>query len=81
MYKDVDIKNRIVNMHEVDTADDEVEIIKFLNKQMKVRFHDVYFSPSCRYTFTGKPADQAPNSITVSGYTTKGNGQAVLIEQ
>ena len=79
MKKDINIGNRVVNMYDVDTAKDETEIIKYLDKQMKVRFHSVFFSPNSNYTYTGKGTEQSNNSITVSGYTTKTNGKAILI--
>lgn len=79
MYKDISIKDRVVNMYDVDTGADQEEIVKFLDKQMKVRFHSVSFSSKCKYMFLGKQAEQAPNSITVSQYQTKNGDQAVLI--
>ncbi len=79
MYKDISIKDRVVNMYDVDTGTDQDEIIKFLDKQMKVRFHSVVFSPKCKYMFLGKQADQATNSLTVSKYQIKNGSQAVLI--
>ena len=79
MHKDIDIKNRVVNMYNVDTGSNETEIIDYLDKQMKVRFHSVVFSPACKYQFTGKTADQASRSITVNGYILKKGNQAVII--
>ena len=38
MKKDIDLKERIVHMYDVDTGIYENEIIKYLDKQMKVRF-------------------------------------------
>jgi len=67
MQKQIDIKNRVVNYYSVDTGRCEEEIIGFLDKQMKVRFHDVYFW-HFKYVFLGKPNEQVSNSITVSSY-------------
>lgn len=80
MKKDIDIKNRVVDMYEVDTGRDQDEIVKYMNKQMKVRFHSVYFSPNCKYQFVGKKEDQASNSITVSSYTFKSENNALVID-
>lgn len=79
MIKDIDIQNRVVNMHDVDTGIDEVEIIKYLDKKMKIRFHSVFFSSNSNYTYTGTQDDQSSNSITVSGYVNKKPNKAVLI--
>lgn len=80
MQKNINIKERIVDMYDVDTGADESEIVKYLDKQMKVRFHDVCFNNS-QYVFTGSPDEQAPNSITVSGYTKRdpSSKEAVVI--
>ena len=67
MHKSVDIKNRIVNYYNIDTGSYEEEIINYLNKQMKVRFHHASFW-HFNYVFLGKPEDQESNSITVSSY-------------
>lgn len=81
MKKDIDIKDRIVNMHDVDTGAHESEVVKYLDKKMKVRFHSVYFNNS-RYTFLGKPTEQTSGSITVSSYRRRASGenQSVVIE-
>ena len=81
MKKDIDIKERIVHFHDVDTGLYENEIIKYLDKQMKIRFHSAFFN-NCKYTFTSKPSDQVSNSITVSGYRKRsaGDSSAVVIE-
>jgi len=80
MNKTINIKDRVVDMSEVDTGKDEAEIIKYLDKKMKVRFHDVIFNNS-NYVFTGTPDEQVPNSITVSGYEKRdpSSKSAVLI--
>ena len=70
MQKTVDIKNRVVDLYDVDTGEYEDEIVKYLDKNMKVRFHSASFNNS-KYVFTGSPKDGASNSITVSGYRKK----------
>ena len=80
MRKEIDLKERIVNMYDVDTGIYENEIVKYLDKKMKVRFHSASFN-NLKYTFTSKPSEQAPNSITVSGYKNKdSSNNAVIIE-
>lgn len=81
MKKDIDIKTRIVHMHDIDTGVHESEVVKYLDKQMKVRFHSAAFNNS-KYTFVGSPADQASNSITVSSYRSRTleDKSAVVIE-
>lgn len=81
MKKDIDIKERVVNFHDVDTGIYEEEIVKYLDKQMKVRFHSAFFNNS-KYIFTSKPSEQVSNSITVSGYRkrTVNDNSAVVIE-
>lgn len=79
MNKSIDLKNRVVDMYDVDTKDDEAEIIKYLDRKMKVRFHSAYFNNS-RYVFIGKPSDGTNNSITVSGYRKKQPGETTSVE-
>lgn len=81
MKKDIDIKGRIVNMYDIDTGAYENEVIKYLDKQMKVRFHSVFFNNS-RYTFFGTPAEQESYSITISSYKKRdaGDKSSVVIK-
>ena len=79
MHKDIDIKNRVVNFYDVDTGDHEDEIIGYLNKQMKIRFHSATFNNKS-YTLTGRVSDQQSNSITISGYKAKESNHSVQIE-
>lgn len=81
MKKEIDIKERIVNMHDIDTGAYENEITAYLDKQMKVRFHSAEFNNS-RYIFIGTPADQKSNSITVNKYRKRGpeDNFALVIE-
>jgi hypothetical protein len=82
MRKDINIKERIVHMYDVDTGIFEDEIINYLDKQMKVRFHSAFFNNS-KYIFISRPSEQVPNSITVSEYRKKGETEkssAVIIE-
>lgn len=67
MNKTIDIKNRVVDMYDVDTGLHEDEIISYLDRKMKVRFHSAHFNNN-KYVFIGKPSDKTQNSITVSGY-------------
>ena len=74
MQRNVDIKNRVVDYHDVNTGDYEEEIINYLNKRMKVRFHSAHFTNK-NYVFTGKPEHHSSNSITVSGYRRREPGE------
>jgi hypothetical protein len=79
MNKNVDLKNRVVDLYDVDTGRYENDIISYLDRKMKVRFHSAYFNNS-RYVFIGKPSDGANNSITVSGYRKKQPGENTSVE-
>lgn len=79
MTKHIDIKNRVVDMFDVDTKDCEAEIIGYLDRKMTVRFHSATFN-NPNYVFTGNPKDKAANAITVSGYRTKAPGENVSID-
>lgn len=79
MRKNIDMKNRIVDMYDVDTGKNETEIISYLDRKMKVRFHSATFNNS-RYVFTGNPNDKAANSITISGYRKKTSGENISID-
>ena len=70
MQKTIDIKNRVVDLYDVDTGEHEDEIVKYLDKNMKVRFHSAFFNNS-KYVFTGSPKDKTSNAITVTGYRKK----------
>jgi hypothetical protein len=43
MRKNIDMKNRVVDMYDVDTGKNEAEIISYLDRKMKVRFHSATF--------------------------------------
>lgn len=79
MRKNIDLKNRVVDIYDCDTGKDESEILKYLDRKMKVRFHSAYFNNS-RYVFIGKPSDGASKSITVSGYRKKQPGETTSVE-
>ena len=82
MTRDIDLKNRVVEYHNVDnTATIEDEVIDYLKKHMKVRFYDACFN-NRKYVFTGSPNDKHPNSLTINGYRVKVNGDcnSVVIE-
>lgn len=80
MKKDIDLKDRVVNLYDVDTGIYETEIIKYLDKKMRVRFHSAAFNNS-KYTFIGRASDQSSNSITVSGYKNKDTNKSIIIEK
>lgn len=63
----VDLKNRVVDFFNVDTGQVEKDIVKYLDKQMKVRLHSAVFQNK-KYVFTGNSKDYSTNSITISGY-------------
>jgi hypothetical protein len=79
MTKHIDIKNRVVDMFDVDTKDCEAEIIGYLDRKMKVRFHSATFN-NPHYVFTGNPKDRDSNAITVSGYRKKGPNECTSID-
>lgn len=79
MRKDVKIKERLVEYWDICTGIYENEIVKYLDKKMKVRFHSASFN-NLKYTFISSPSEQAPNSITVSGYKNKINNTSIIIE-
>jgi hypothetical protein len=70
MKKNIDLQNRIVELWEVETSKCEDEIVSYLDRKMKVRFHDAVFN-HINYVFIGKPHDAFQNTITVSGYRKK----------
>lgn len=70
MQKSIDIKNRVVDIFDVDTGLYEDEIVSYLKRKMKVRFHSARFNNS-KYVFTGNPDDKTYGAITVSGYRKK----------
>jgi len=79
MKKNVNLKDRVVDMWEVDTGLHESEIVSYLDRKMKVRFHSARFSNST-YVFTGNPKDGPSDCITVSGYRKKQPGEKVSID-
>jgi hypothetical protein len=79
MKKDIDINGRLVEYWDIDTKLHEDEIVKYLDKNMKVRFHSVSFN-NLKYTFIGTPSEQTSHSITISGYKNKDNKLSIVIE-
>lgn len=79
MQKTVDIKNRIVNLFDVDTGQYEDEIVGYLDRQMKVSFHSAVFN-NRKYVFTGNPKDMHSGQITVNGYRKKRPGENYSID-
>lgn len=79
MTKHIDLKNRVVDMFDVDTKDCEAEIIGYLARNMKVRFHSATFNNN-HYVFTGNPLDKSANAITVSGYRKKNVGETTSVD-
>lgn len=78
MQKKIDTKNRVVEMWNVDTGKYEDDIVSYLDRQMRVVFHDAYFNNS-RYVFIRKPSDQSSFSITVSAYRKKQPGENISV--
>lgn len=79
MQKNIDLKGRIVHFYDVNTGLYEDEIISYLKRNMKVRFHEAFFN-NTKYVFTGSPADAVSNSITVTGYRKKQPGDTTSVE-
>ncbi len=78
MQKSIDIKNRVVDMHNVNTGTHENEIVSYLDRGMKVRFHSAHFN-NHQYVFIRGPSDQSSNSITVSSYRKKQPGENISV--
>jgi len=78
MQKKIDVKNRVVDMWDVDTGKYETEIVSYLDRKMKVRFHSAHFS-NAHYVFIRGAGDQSQNSITVSSYRRKQPGENVSV--
>lgn len=78
MNKQIDLKNRTVDMWDVDTGQCESEIISYLDRQMRVRLHSAFFNNS-KYVFIRTAQDQSQNSITVSKYRKKLPGENISV--
>jgi hypothetical protein len=78
MRKNVDLKNRVVDMYDVDTGKHEAEIVSYLDRKMKVRFHSASFNNKL-YVFLGDPTDNVGHSMTVNRYRKKNPGENVSI--
>ena len=78
MKKVLDLKGRVVNYYSVDTGLVEDEIVSYLKRGMKVRFHGAKFNNST-YVFLGNASDKASNAITVSSYRKKAAGENVSV--
>jgi hypothetical protein len=78
MQKHIDLKNRVVDFYDIDTRDCEDEIVGYLDRKMKVRFHSAMFNNS-QYVFIRGPGDQSQNSITVSSYRRKKAGENISV--
>ena len=81
MKKNVDLKNRIVDVYNVDTGQYEDEIVSYINRKMKVRFHNVSFNNK-KYVFLGNYNDHTSNTLTIDRYRNKRHGEniSVIIE-
>lgn len=81
MKKNVDLKNRIVDIYDVDTGKHELEIISYLDRNMKVRFHNASFNNK-KYVFLGDPVDYKNNTLTINRYRKKNLNEdsSVIIE-
>ena len=78
MQKKIDMKNRVVDLWDVDTGQFESEIVSYLDRKMRVRFHSAHFNNS-RYVFIRTAQDQSQNSITVSSYRRKKTGENISL--
>jgi hypothetical protein len=79
MNKKIDLKNRKVDIYDVDTGLYEEEIISFLKRQMKVVIHSARFSNK-KYVFTGDPKDSIGNAIVITGYRKKYPGEKTSVD-
>lgn len=78
MQKKIDIKNRVVDYFDVDTGDSEDEIVSYLDRKMKVKFHSARFNNK-NYVFIRRKDDQSSNSIMVSDYRKKKPDEKVSV--
>ena len=80
MNKQIDIKNRIVHYYDnVNTGDVEDEVVSYLDKGMRVCFHDATFKNKL-YVFTGISTDHQSYAITVNSYRIKTSNDKNSIE-
>lgn len=79
MDKKIDLKNRVVEIFNVDTGLHEDEIISYLKRSMKVIFHQARFS-NRKYVFTGNPNSHINNTITVTGFRKKKSGENISVD-
>lgn len=79
MKKNIDLQNRIVNLYEIETNKYENEIISYLDRKMRVCFHDAVFNNQ-NYVFIGRPSDGIQNTITVSSYRKRNKMDKYAIE-
>lgn len=78
MRKKIDIKNRVVDYWDVDTGEEEHEIVSYLDRKMKVRLHSAYFNNK-DFVFIRGSGDQSSRSITVSSYRRKKAGENISV--
>ncbi len=78
MQKKINIKGRLVEYWDVRTNDVENDIVSYLDRSMKVRFHSAHFN-NHKYVFIRGPSDQSSNSITVSSYRKKQPGENISV--
>lgn len=79
MDKKINLKNRIVEIFNVDTGLHEEEIVSYLKRNMKVAFHGARFSNK-KYVFTGNPNSHINNTITVTGFRKKKPGENISVD-
>jgi len=79
MDKKIDLKNRIVDIFNVDTGLHEDEIVSYLKRSMRVAFHGARFS-NRKYVFIGDPKSHISNTITVTGYRKKRPGENISVD-
>lgn len=70
MDKQIDLKNRIVEVFDVDTGLYEEELVSYLKRNMKIVFHKARFS-NRKYVFTGSPRNHINNTLVITGYRKK----------
>ena len=78
MNRKINMKDRLVEYFDVDTASEENNIIAYLDRQMRVCFHSAVFNNK-KYVFIRGPKDQSANSITVSSYRKKQPGENISV--
>lgn len=78
MKTKINIKDRIVDVYDCDTGECEDELISFLDRKMKIRFHSAYFNNQ-KVVFIHGIQNSGDHSITITGYRKKQPGENISV--